>query len=95
MTSPPGTPPTQAHRRPISANAAHAAAAIKRAGHAPTPGNIRWVIRAQRAASARRSDVVALMTDVDWDALVRTAPFARKRTKVRACDPRRDGRRQA
>lgn len=75
--------------------ASQAASAIRRAGFDPNPGSIRWVIRAQRAASERRAVVVAEMTESDWDRLVSAAPFARKRAKVRACDPRKDGRRQA
>jgi hypothetical protein len=85
---------TPAHRRPVSANAAYAAAtdsasaAIRRAGYQPTPGNIRMVLRAWRD-----SGELPITNFEWWDRLVRGCPM-RGRRKLRASDPRRDGWRQ-
>ncbi len=78
MTAPPGTQPTP---KPtgglVSANVAdQAAAAIKRAGYTPTPGNIRMVIRAQRASGE------APTTEFDWwDRLIRSMPLGLSRPR--------------
>lgn len=71
-------PRAAAHPQPtgglVSANVADtAAAAIKRAGYQPTPGNVRMVIRAWKATGELP------VTDFEWwDRLVRSMPLGLK-----------------
>jgi len=72
----------------VSATVAdQAASAIRRAGYKPTPGNIRMVLRAQRAVC----DIPP--TDFEWwDRLVRSVPLgARPTRRRRASDTSLDG----
>jgi hypothetical protein len=58
----------------VSADAANAAAALRRVGYDPTPGLIRQVLRAKRAVGEIAE------TDYDeWDRLIRELPLGLKR----------------
>ena len=92
MTAPPGRAPRS---KPtgglVSARAVELAAdAIRRAGHIPTPGNIRIVLRADRDAR-RRDELVSEPSSVEdfdwWDRLVRSLPHG-------LCRPRQVTRRE-
>lgn len=74
MSAPPGTTPDP---KPtgglVSENAAHAAAAIRRAGYVPTPRAIRVVLRADRD----RREIATALADAFawWDRLVAETPL--------------------
>lgn len=75
--SPPGATAPQPTGGLVSADVAdQAAAAIKRAGYKPTPGNIRMVIRAQRTTGA-----VPMTEHEWWDRLVRELPLGAHRAR--------------
>lgn len=93
MNAPPGTPPTTHPITGTGTNAERAAhrlvRAMKRQGIPPRSATVRALLPVLVAEPFDE------WSDGQLAAWLMRAPFARKRTKVRACDPRRDGRRQA
>lgn len=85
MSAPPGvaarSKPTGGQQ--ISANAASAAAAIRRRGESPTPGNIRMALRAERDCRLA-GDEPSSDEDFDWwDRLVTALPLGARRPRKR------------